>query len=87
MLSQLSLIAEPNRQRSYRIWSPSSQRHEISCQQKVCPQRLSCQKLHVSMKISPSQSTNEVSVSHYSVLVRMFLFPLEQSLNILADFE
>lgn len=53
MLSQLSLIAEPNCQRSYRIWSPSSQRHEISCQQKVCPQRLSCEKLHVSMKISP----------------------------------
>lgn len=76
------LIAEPNCKRSYWLWSSSSQRHEISCKQKVCPQRLGCKKLYVSIRISGPQSKlsdKEESVSHCGRLVRMFSVLMQKS--------
>ncbi|XP_036184798.1 hepatocyte growth factor receptor isoform X7 [Myotis myotis] len=39
-------LNKPNCKRSYWLWSSSSQRHEISRKQKVCPQRLGCKELY-----------------------------------------
>lgn len=81
MLLQLSLIAEPDCKRSYWFWSSSSQRHEISCKQKVCPQRFGCKKLYVSSGVSAPSiqlSDQEESVPCCLMLEQLFS-PLMQN--------